>query len=143
MNIIEIQTNSLNETEQAAIAFSKIVKPSTTIIFHGDLGAGKTTFIKSLCKGLGYQDMVTSPTFTIMNEYENDIPIYHFDMYRLASADEALELGFLEYFEKGHEGICLVEWPENVDGLIKIPYIDITIEKINDTSRKIKIRSVE
>ena len=135
---IEMESHNLAETDALARAFSKIVKPSMIILLNGDLGSGKTTFVKSLVKYLGSDDVVTSPTFTLLNTYNGKFPIYHFDMYRLSSMEEALAVGFEEYFDKDRlDGVCLVEWAENVEGLITQVDFVINIEKINERTRKI------
>ena len=140
---MRIQMESINvaQTDSLARAFSKVVKPPMIILLNGDLGSGKTTFVKSLVKYLGSNDEVTSPTFTLLNTYNGEFPIYHFDMYRLSSMEEALAVGFEEYFDKSKlDGACLVEWAENVEGLISEVDFVITIDKINERLRKITIR---
>ena len=110
------------------------------ILLIGDLGSGKTTLVKSLVKYLGSDADVTSPTFTLLNEYEGKFPIYHFDMYRLSSMEEAVAVGFVEYFDKSKlDGVCFVEWPENVKGLISAVDYVIKIDKLDDNSRKITL----
>ena len=124
-------SKSVKDTIKLAENIAKKIKKGTIILLHGDLGAGKTHFVKGLAKGLNDRSQVTSPTFTIMNSYEGGkMPIYHFDMYRLNSADEAREAGLEEYFDINNlDGISVVEWSENVPGLIKGKVVDITIEK--------------
>ena len=133
---------SVKETQDIAEKLVKSIKIPAIILLHGDLGAGKTHFVKGLAKGAKSKGQVTSPTFTIMNCYEGKYPIYHFDMYRLSSADEAIESGLEEYFDlTSLKGISVVEWPENVQGLIKGRIIDITIEKMEEeNSRTIHIK---
>lgn len=118
--------------------FAKTIKAPKIIVLSGDLGAGKTTFTKGFAEGLGVSEIITSPTFTLLNEYSGKERMYHFDMYRLSSKEEAYELGFEDYFKK-NDGIVLVEWAENVEGLFSPPYTKITIEKISDNEREIKI----
>lgn len=118
--------------------FAKTIKAPKIIVLSGDLGAGKTTFTKGFAEGLGVPEIITSPTFTLLNEYSGKERMYHFDMYRLSSKEEAYELGFEDYFKK-NDGIVLVEWAENVEGLFSPPYTKITIEKISDNEREIKI----
>ena len=138
---IQMERINVAQTDSLARAFSKVVKPPMIILLNGDLGSGKTTFVKSLVKYLGSNDEVTSPTFTLLNTYNGNFPIYHFDMYRLSSMEEALAVGFEEYFDKSKlDGVCLVEWAENVEGLISEVDFVITIDKINDRLRKITIR---
>ena len=124
-------SKSVKDTIKLAESIAKKIKRGTVILLHGDLGAGKTHFVKGLAKGLNERSQVTSPTFTIMNSYEGGkMPIYHFDMYRLNSADEAREAGLEEYFDINNlDGISVVEWSENVPGLIKGKVVDVTIEK--------------
>ena len=137
---IQMEIHNLKQTDAIARAFSNIVKPPMVILLRGDLGSGKTTFVKSLVEYLGSDDVVTSPTFTLLNTYNGKFPIYHFDMYRLSSMEEAMAVGFEEYFDKKHlDGVCLVEWAENVEGLINdVDYI-VEIEKIGDNERKFNI----
>ena len=107
-------------------------------------GAGKTHFVKGFTEGIGSADLVTSPTFTLLNVYEGGrMPVYHFDMYRLESKEEAEELGFNEYFDlKSLDGVVLAEWPSQVDGLISCPHIEIKIEKLDENKRKITLSNV-
>jgi tRNA threonylcarbamoyladenosine biosynthesis protein TsaE len=105
-------------------------------LFHGDMGAGKTTLIKSLCAELGVNTPVSSPTFAIVNEYEGaQYKIYHFDFYRLKTQTEALDMGCEEYFYSGD--YCFIEWPDKIPDMLPSHYISITISVLNDTSRKI------
>lgn len=106
---------TLEDTQDVANELAKKLTRPVIIAFTGDLGAGKTTFIKYLCKALGFDGVVTSPTFAIMNQYDGILPIYHYDMYRISGAEALDEIGFYEFAENG---ISLVEWSENVaDGL--------------------------
>ena len=111
------------------------------IAYRGDLGAGKTAFTRGLAKGLGCTDMVTSPTYTIVNEYLGGrLPLFHFDMYRLASSDDLWDIGWEDYLERG--GVCAVEWSENVDDAMENA-IFITIHKTGEESRRIEIEGGE
>ncbi len=139
---MEIITSSANQTIEFASNFAKQLTPPSIVLLSGDLGAGKTTFAKGFAKGLNISEIVTSPTFTILNEYSSNPKLYHFDMYRLSSKEEAYELGFEDYFAK-NDGIILVEWAENVKGLIKPPYTKIIIEKISNTERKFVVEEVK
>ena len=134
-------TTSEKETITYASQFAKQLKIGDIILLDGDLGAGKTHFTKGLAQGLKSKCLVTSPTFTIMNTYEDGtLPIYHFDMYRLSSKEEAEELGFNEYFDPTSlDGISIVEWPSQVEGLINKPYYQVSIHKIDECTRKISI----
>lgn len=142
--MINFISKDVNKTQKFAEKFAKTIKSPCIILLHGDLGAGKTHFTKGLAKGLKSKDVVTSPTFTIMNTYEGGrMPVYHFDMYRLNSADEAREAGLEEYFNLDTlDGVCVVEWEEKVPGLIdKSKVIDITINKLeNDNFRLIEVK---
>lgn len=108
-------------------------------LFHGDMGAGKTTLIKSLCAELGVTTPVSSPTFAIVNEYEGaQNRIYHFDFYRLKTQTEALDMGCEEYFYSGD--YCFIEWPDKIPDMLPPHYISITISVLNDTCRKISFK---
>ena len=138
---MEYITNSPEETEKVGVALGKILEPGTVIAYRGDLGAGKTAFTRGLARGLGYADMVTSPTYTIVNEYLGGrLPLFHFDMYRLASADDLWDIGWEDYLERG--GVCAVEWSENVDDAMENA-IYITIYKTGEESRRIVIEGGE
>ena len=132
---------NLEQTRDLAKAFAKVLKPPMVVLLTGDLGAGKTTFVKDVVFALGCEDLVTSPTFTLLNTYNAKFPVYHFDMYRLSSAEEAMNVGFEEYFDKNTlDGVCFVEWPENVEGLINdVDYV-IEIEKNGDLRRTVTIK---
>ena len=130
-------TNSPAETEKIGAALGAILPPGTVLAYRGDLGAGKTAFTRGLAKGLGSSDMVTSPTYTIVNEYLGGrLPLFHFDMYRLRSSDDLWDIGWEDYLERG--GICAVEWSENVDDAME-DAVYITIEKLGEESRRITI----
>ncbi len=143
---MKIKTEIMSElqTKKLAEAFALLMKAPMIVLFEGDLGSGKTTFIKHLVKALRCDDVVTSPTFTLLNTYQGKFPIYHFDMYRLSSAEEALNVGFAEYFDKKTlDGIALVEWPENVEGLIKKADFVVEITKQGENHRTFIIREVK
>ena len=134
-------TNSPAETESVGAALSKILTPGSVIAYRGDLGAGKTAFTRGLARGLGVGDPVTSPTYTIVNEYLGGrMPLFHFDMYRLHSADDLWDIGWEDYLERG--GICAVEWSENVRDALEDP-ITVTIEKLGEDTRRITIEGGE
>ena len=129
--------NSPSETEALGERLAKKLVPGTIIAYRGDLGAGKTAFTRGLARGLGCSELVTSPTYTIVNEYLGGrIPLFHFDMYRLASSDDLWDIGWEDYLDRG--GICAVEWSENVDDAMENA-IYITIEKTGEESRRITI----
>ena len=132
---MEFLTNSPEETEKVGFALGKILTPGTILAYRGDLGAGKTAFTRGLARGLGCGDIVTSPTYTIVNEYTSGrLPLFHFDMYRLRSSDDLFDIGWDDYLERG--GICAVEWSENVDDAMENA-IYVTIEKLGETARRI------
>ena len=138
---MELLTNSPEETEAVGAALGKILPPGTILAYRGDLGAGKTAFTRGLARGLGYLEPVTSPTYTIVNEYLGGrLPLFHFDMYRLASSDDLWDIGWEDYLERG--GICAVEWSENVDDAMENA-IWVTIHKTGDESRRIEIEGGE
>lgn len=143
--ILSVVTNSEKETMMVGEKLSKIVGKGSIFTLTGDLGAGKTHFVKGFVRGMESEDLVTSPTFTLLNVYDNGkMPIYHFDMYRLSSCEEAEELGFNEYFDRDSlDGVTLVEWPEQVAGLINMDHFEIKIEKMGGDKRKITISAVE
>ena len=130
-------TSTPEQTEQLGAALAGRLLPGTVIAFRGDLGAGKTAFTRGLAKGLGITDPVTSPTFTIVNEYPSGrMPLFHFDMYRLGSSDELFEIGWEDYLARG--GVCAVEWSENVADCIDDAII-VEITRLSDTEREINI----
>ena len=134
---MEYITNSPAETERLAQALAEKLRPGSVIAFEGDLGAGKTAFTRGLAKGLGAADRVTSPTYTIVNEYlSGRIPLFHFDMYRLESSDELFDIGWEDYLQRG--GVCAVEWSENVADAIQSA-LRVRIERCGEDSRRIII----
>ena len=137
--VFSVITNNEEETMLFAQKLAKTVGKGVVFTLKGDLGAGKTHFVKGFVKGLGSDELVTSPTFTLLNVYEGGrYPVYHFDMYRLSSLEEAEELGFEEYFNlETLDGIVFVEWPERVEGLIKCPHIEIDLQSLEGNKRKI------
>ena len=138
---MEFLTNSPEETEKVGAALGRILLPGTVLAYRGDLGAGKTAFTRGLARGLGYAEPVTSPTYTIVNEYLGGrLPLFHFDMYRLASSDDLWDIGWDDYLERG--GVAAVEWSENVDDAMENA-VYVTIHKTGETSRKIVIEGGE
>ena len=132
-----IITRSEKETEDLGAEFAKDLVPGTVVAFYGELGSGKTAFIRGMARGMGLPARVNSPTFTIVNEYEGKIPLFHFDMYRLGSADELFDIGWEDYLERG--GVCAVEWSENVPGAFDGDEIPVRFEKPEPGVRKIEI----
>ena len=134
---MEFITNSPAETELVGVKLAQQLTAGTIIAYKGDLGSGKTAFTRGLARGLGARESVTSPTYTIVNEYlSGRLPLFHFDMYRLRSADELFDIGWEDYLDRG--GVCAVEWSENVADALENP-ITVTIEKLGEDSRRITI----
>ena len=134
---MEFITHSPEETEKIGEALAKSLQPGTVLAYRGDLGAGKTAFTRGLARGLGCKETVTSPTYTIVNEYLGGrLPLFHFDMYRLASSDDLWDIGWEDYLER--EGVCAVEWSENVADAMENA-VTVTIEKLGETTRRIII----
>ncbi len=130
-------THSPEETEKIGEALAKSLQPGTVLAYRGDLGAGKTAFTRGLARGLGCKETVTSPTYTIVNEYLGGrLPLFHFDMYRLASSDDLWDIGWEDYLER--EGVCAVEWSENVADAMENA-VTVTIEKLGENTRQITI----
>ena len=135
--MIEFITNSPAETENLGAALGKLLPAGTVLAYRGDLGAGKTAFTRGLARGLGCSELVTSPTYTIVNEYLGGrLPLFHFDMYRLRSSEDLWDIGWEDYLERG--GVCAVEWSENVADALE-DALTITIEKLGETSRRITL----
>lgn len=134
---MEFLSRSPGDTEAVGAALGKILPPGTVIAYRGDLGVGKTAFTRGLARGLGCTETVTSPTYTIVNEYlSGRLPLFHFDMYRLASSDELWDIGWEDYLERG--GVCAVEWSENVADAME-GALTVSIEKISDEGRRIRV----
>ncbi len=124
-------SESDSQTIKIAEGFAQTLSPGTVVCLFGEMGVGKTVFTNGLCRALGVSDYVSSPTFTVVNEYDGvGFPIYHFDMYRIEDEDELLEIGFEEYLTSG--GICIIEWPENVINSLPQKRIDIEILRGDD-----------
>ena len=136
---MQITTHSADETQALGQRLAKRLLPGDVIAYFGDLGAGKTALTRGIAQGLGVTDLVTSPTYTIVNEYlTGRIPLFHFDMYRLSSSDELFDIGWEDYLARG--GVCAVEWSENVEDALR-DAIHITIEKdpLEPDTRRITI----
>ena len=133
---MEIICNNLDDTKKLAISFAKALNGGEIITLTGDLGAGKTTFTQSLAKAIGVVEQVTSPTFTLMNQYYgNNLKLYHFDMYRIDDIDEILEVGLTEYFGNS-DAVCVIEWAENIQKLLPKNLIKIKINKLGEFKRE-------
>ena len=130
-------TKNEHETELIGQSFASGIPDGTVVAMYGDLGAGKTAFVRGMARGMGLECRVSSPTFTIVNEYLGERELIHFDMYRLSDADELFDIGWEDYLSRG--GVCAVEWSENVSEAFEGNEISVVIEKISDTGRKISI----
>ena len=130
-------TNSEQETEALGERFARDLPGGTVVAMYGDLGAGKTAFVRGMARGMGLSCRVSSPTFTIVNEYLGPRELIHFDMYRLSGADELFDIGWEDYLARG--AVCAVEWSENVRDAFYGDEIRVTIEKLGDSQRKITI----
>ena len=139
-----IETNSAKETFDAGYRLAQSVQPGQIYCLNGDLGVGKTAFVQGLAKGLGIDEPITSPTFTIVNEYSGRLPLYHFDVYRIADSDEMYEIGYEEYVYG--DGVSVIEWPQLIDDILPEKRYDVTISKDysrHDNYRKIEIQKTE
>ena len=140
---MEFVTHSREETEALGARLADALAEGRVVAFTGDLGAGKTAFVSGMARALGVEERVTSPTFTIVNEYEGwRLPLFHFDMYRLDSADELFHIGWEDYLARG--GVCAVEWSENVTGAIEPDAVRVSILRGDgDNDRVIAIEGVK
>ncbi len=129
----------LNGIDEAAAGLKEAFPGARIFAFYGEMGSGKTTFIKALCRILGVEQTVTSPTFALVNEYRGgngNISFYHFDFYRIENLEEVLDMGYEEYFF-GND-ICLIEWPEKIDGLLPPDSVRLGLEVLDDGRRKLR-----
>ena len=134
-------TRNEAETEELGARLAKSIDGGAVIAMYGDLGAGKTAVVRGMARGMGLDCRVSSPTFTIVNEYLGERELIHFDMYRLSSGDELFDIGWEDYISRG--AVCAVEWSENVEDAFYGDEIKLSIEKLSDTERKITIEGVE
>ena len=135
---MEIKINNLEGIDNAAREFVAGIGKSRVFAFYGKMGAGKTTFIKAVCEQLGVEDVITSPTFAIVNEYTSETSgdtIYHFDFYRIKKLDEVYDMGYEEYFYSG--SLCFIEWPELIESLLPEDATKVTIKENEDGSRSV------
>ena len=133
---MEIKIQNLDTIREAAHEFIRLIGERRVIAFYGKMGSGKTTFIKALCEELGVNDVITSPTFAIVNEYTaNEESIYHFDFYRIKKLEEVYDMGFEEYFYSGN--YCFIEWPELVEPLLPEDTLRVCISEQPDGSRTV------
>lgn len=137
--MMQIKVTDLSQIRDAARTFIENMGDDTVFAFYGDMGAGKTTFIKAICEELDVEDVINSPTFAIINEYRSGSGelIYHFDFYRINKIEEAYDLGYDDYFYSG--ALCFIEWPEKVEELLPGDHIPVTIKVNEDGSRTIQV----
>lgn len=136
---MNIKIESPDKIDEAAIEFIKAMSDNTVFAFRGEMGAGKTTFIKSICENLGVSDTINSPTFAIVNEYRSDSGelIYHFDFYRINKIEEAFDFGYEDYFYSG--SLCFIEWPEKIESLLPHDTVNVRIKIQENGSRDVTI----
>jgi tRNA threonylcarbamoyladenosine biosynthesis protein TsaE len=133
---MEIQIQDLAHLNEAARTFIENMGDHTVFAFYGHMGAGKTTFIKAICEALGVDDVITWPTFAIVNEYTaQGRPVYHFDFYRIKKLEEVYDMGFEDYFYSGE--LCLIEWPELIEEVLPSDAVKVSIQEKEDGSRAI------
>lgn len=138
LRVLKIILNGLDETSEFGIKLGSLLGPGDVVCLNGELGAGKTTLTKSIGLGLGVDDYITSPTFSLINEYQGKYPVYHFDVYRLENTEELYDLGFDEYFYG--RGVSIIEWAEKIEDFLPEERIVLDIENIdNNHIRNIKI----
>ena len=135
---MEITITDIEHIGDAARQFVDVIGDHRVFAFYGSMGAGKTTFIKAICEQLGVEDVITSPTFAIVNEYEtNDRPIFHFDFYRIKRLEEVYDMGYEDYFYSG--SLCFIEWPELIEELLPDDAVRVTITEQPDGSRTVSM----
>ena len=141
--MMEISIQSLDRIHDAARQFVQSMGDNTVFAFYGKMGAGKTTFIKAVCEELGVSDVITSPTFAIVNEYRSDKGgelIYHFDFYRIKKLEEVYDMGYEDYFYSG--ALCFIEWPELVEELLPGQTVKVTIAEEENGARKLTLEDL-
>ena len=129
---MKIVVNCVLELEAASTSLLELISDNNIVCFYGEMGVGKTTFIKEICKKLGVEGVVSSPTFSLVNEYltENDESVYHFDFYRIEKEEEAFDIGYEEYFYQGN--LCLIEWPEKIASIIPDNIVKVQITRCDE-----------
>ena len=142
---MEINIQSLEQIHEAARQFVEAMGDNTVFAFYGKMGAGKTTFIKAVCEELGVSDVITSPTFAIVNEYRSDLAgelIYHFDFYRIKKLEEeeVYDMGYEDYFYSG--AVCFIEWPELIEELLPGNTVKVTIEEVENGARRLTLEEL-
>ncbi len=135
-----VRTNSEEETEALGERLAKCLRAGAVVALYGDLGAGKTAFVRGMARGLDIRESVSSPTFTIVNEYPGDPSLFHFDMYRLKNADELYGIGWEDYLDRN--GICVTEWSERIEEALPEDAVRVTIERLGDSERSIRVEGM-
>jgi tRNA threonylcarbamoyladenosine biosynthesis protein TsaE len=133
---MEIRIENLDNIRAAACEFIQHMGETRVFAFYGKMGAGKTTFVKAICEELGVEDVITSPTFAIINEYEGEETIYHFDFYRIKKLEEVYDMGYEDYFYSG--ALCFIEWPELIQEILPDDAVRVSIIEQQDGSRLVK-----
>ena len=135
---MEIKIQNIETIREAAREFINNIGEHKVFAFYGKMGAGKTTFVKAICEELGVEDVITSPTFAIVNEYEarGEVPIYHFDFYRIKKLEEVYDMGYEDYFYSG--SLCFIEWPELIEELLPEDAVKVSIEEQADGTRTVR-----
>jgi len=133
---MKIKIEHLENIRESAREFISQMGDAKVFAFYGQMGAGKTTFIKAVCEELGVSDVITSPTFAIVNEYTASVPVYHFDFYRIKKLEEVYDMGYEDYFYSG--ALCFIEWPELIEELLPEDAVRVTISEERDGSRSIE-----
>lgn len=133
---MDLQIKSLNDLDVVAKMFIKSMSNRTVFAFYGEMGSGKTTFIKAICKAMGVTETITSPTFSLVNEYKSDkgMSIFHFDFYRIKNIEEAFDFGYEDYFYSGN--VCFIEWPELIESLLPEDVVNVKI-KVDDNEHRL------
>ena len=137
--MVKIYLDGEENTKEIGYRLGKLLTPGSVICLIGDLGAGKTTMTQSLAKAIGVDDYITSPTFTIVNEYEGNMPLYHFDVYRIGSSEEMYDIGYDEYINSG--GVCIIEWANLIEDILPDEYLDIELN-YKDMGREMILKPV-
>ena len=134
------ETSTETETEDIARELASALKPNDIVALYGPLGAGKTCFVRGLASGLGCRQPVRSPTFSLINEYQGQLPLYHIDLYRLEGSEEIEDLGWPEYLDSG--GVLAIEWPEMIRNSLPIPRIEVYLSYLGENNRKVEIVAI-
>ena len=135
-----VKTNSEAETEALGERLAKCLRAGAVVALYGDLGAGKTAFVRGMARGLDIRESVSSPTFTIVNEYPGDPSLFHFDMYRLKNAEELYGIGWEDYLDRN--GICVTEWSERIEEALPEDAVRVTISRLSDSERSIRVEGM-